>query len=64
VKASDVDRRLSMQALESALGPYEAPGERVRAEAARTSYQPHTPPQDGEAKVLYAAFQAQRAKRQ
>ncbi len=60
VKASEVDRRLSMKALESALGPYEGPGEQVRAEAPHAGYRPQTPPRDSEAQVLYAAFQAQR----
>lgn len=60
VKASEVDRGLSMKALESALGPYAAPGEQAQAEAARAAYQPQTPPRDDEAQVLYAAFQAQR----
>jgi hypothetical protein len=32
VKASDVDRGLSMQALTETLGPYEPPGEQARAE--------------------------------
>lgn len=60
VKASEVDRGLSMKAIEKALGPYEAPGEQAQAEAPQTGYRPHTPPQDRDAKALYAAFEKRR----
>jgi hypothetical protein len=38
VKASDVDRGLSMQVLTETLGPYEAPGEQARAEQPQARY--------------------------
>lgn len=61
VKASEVDRQLSMKALAEALGPYEAAGARAQEELparTRLSYR-QQPLQDATA-TLYAAFQAER----
>lgn len=61
VKASEVDRGLSMRALSEALGPFAAPGERLRAMAppAHTVYDPQ-PTLQGASAALYARFQAER----
>ena len=55
VKASDVDRALSMQALTAALGPYEPPGRVAEAEQAQSRYA--KPERQGS---LYEAFQRER----
>jgi Relaxase/Mobilisation nuclease domain/Large polyvalent protein-associated domain 7 len=57
VKASDVDRLLSMQSLAIALGPFQAPGERARQQAVETEYEPGTPKRSG---ALYDAFRKER----
>lgn len=59
VKASEVDRRLSMNALAEALGAFQAPGEQAQAVPANTSYRRQERPH-GPAATLYAAFQAER----
>lgn len=59
VKASEVDRRLSMNALTEALGAFRAPGEQARAAPANTSYRTQERPH-GPAATLYAAFQVER----
>lgn len=55
VKASDVDRSLSLKALEGAFGPYEPPGQEATATPAQDRY---TRP--GRAGALWNAFQAER----
>lgn len=55
VKASDVDRGLSLQALTTALGPFQPPGQQAEAEPARARYA--KPSRDGS---LYQAFQRER----
>jgi hypothetical protein len=55
VKASDVDRGLSMQALTETLGPYEPPGEQARAEQPQARYA--RPERTG---PLYETFQRER----
>jgi hypothetical protein len=57
VKASDVDRVLSMQSLTASLGPFQPPGERARRQAVETEYEPGTPKRAGE---LYNAFRKER----
>jgi hypothetical protein len=57
VKASDVDRRLSMRSLTAALGPYQPPDERARKLAAEIEYDPGTPKRSG---ALYDAFRKDR----
>jgi hypothetical protein len=59
VKASEVDRRLSMKALAESLGAFQAPGEQARSAPANTSYRRQERPH-GPAATLYAAFQAER----
>jgi hypothetical protein len=56
VKASDVDRGLSLQALTAALGPFEAPGRHASDEAGQSRYA--RPSRTG---PLYEAFQRERA---
>jgi hypothetical protein len=55
VKASDVDRRLSLKAMTDALGPFEPPAPPARATRPQTSYQRPRPSGD-----LYEAFQRAR----
>jgi hypothetical protein len=55
VKASDVDRALSIKALTELLGPYESPGEQARAEQSQARY---TRPQ--RTGPLYEAFKRER----
>jgi len=57
VKASDVDRRLSMQSLTAALGPYQPPGERARQQGTDVAYDPGTPKRSG---AVYEAFRKER----
>jgi len=57
VKASDVDRLLSMQLLTAALGPFQPPDERARQQGAETEYEPGTPKRPGE---LYDVFRKER----
>jgi hypothetical protein len=56
VKASDVDRGLSMKALTDALGPFEPPGQETEAGPAQASYA-----KPNRAGPLYEAFQRERA---
>jgi len=56
LKASDVDRGLSMKTLTDALGPYQPPGQEAGAEPVRASYA--KPVRGG---ALYEAFQRERA---
>jgi Relaxase/Mobilisation nuclease domain len=55
VKASDVDRGLSLKAMTDKLGPFEPPGQRARGEQPQASYTRPAP--SGE---LYEAFQRER----
>ena len=57
VKASDVDRLLSMQSLTAALGPYQPSGERARQQSAEVAYDPGTPKRSG---TVYEAFRKER----
>ena len=57
VKASDVDRMLSIQSLTLALGPFQPPGERASQQAAETEYDAGTPKRSG---ALYEAFRKER----
>jgi hypothetical protein len=57
VKASDVDRLLSVQSLTAALGPYQPPGELAREQSAEVAYDPGTPKRSG---ALYEAFRTER----
>jgi hypothetical protein len=57
VKASDVDRLLSMQSLTAALGSFQPPGERARQQRAQVEYEPGTPKRSG---TLYEAFRKER----
>lgn len=61
VKASEVDRGLSLKALQAMLGAYEASDERAQAETPRTAYRSRNVPGSGEAQALHAAYLAQRA---
>jgi hypothetical protein len=55
VKASDVDRGLSLKAMVGKLGPFEAPGQQAEAAHSQTRYE--RPPPDGD---LYDAFKRER----
>jgi len=43
VKASDIDRLLSMRSLSATLGPYQPPHQRSREQRAEVAYEPGTP---------------------
>jgi hypothetical protein len=57
VKATGVDRLLSMQSLTAALGSFTPPDERARQQVAETEYAPGVPKRDGS---LYEAFRKER----
>ena len=57
VKASDIDRLLSMRSLSATLGPYQPPHQQSREQRAEVAYEPGTPKRAG---ALYKAFQKER----